>query len=220
MNELKIDSIKPSRFPLRLNLRLSNGLILPLLADDCFKLSLKKNQAINQSLLTQLVELSFSYLIEEYSLRQIALSPKTDKLLGQKINIKSRQLLHKYPLFKTHLKRKTQIVSDIISKLSQKGLLNELDYARFLLNRHRHKSENYLKKLLSYHGINPHHLPYDFFTSLTPDLTIKKYLLKKFPQPTDLADFNRKNKFIASMLRKGFSHFQVKTVIDDYLKKK
>jgi len=219
MSELLIKSIKKSAIPSRANVQLSDGNYLPLLIDDVIKLSLKKGEVLSSDRLNSLTQTSFSYLIKEYALRQIAASPKTKKLLNQKIFQKKYQLSQKYPLFKEITKNKA-MTDQIIQDIEDLGLLNDIDYAKYAINRHRSKSPQFIRYLLLQKGVNLNSLPDDIFSQIDSSKNIKKYLLKKFSKPQDLADFNTKNKFIGSMLRKGFTHSEVKTVIDDFLKSK
>jgi SOS response regulatory protein OraA/RecX len=219
MSQLLIKSIKKSPLPSRANVQLSDGNYLPLLIDDVIKLSLKKGEFLDTDRLNSLIQTSFSYLIKEYALKQIATSPKTKKLLNQKIFQKKYQLSQKYPLFK-EVTKNTLITDQVVQEIENLGLLNDIDYAKYAINRHRTKSLRFIRGLLRQKGVNLNHLPDDIFSQIDSSKNIKKYLLKKFSKPQDLADFNTKNKFIGSMLRKGFTHSEVKTVIDDFLKSK
>ena len=219
MSKLLIKSIKKSAIPSRANVQLSDGNYLPLLIDDVIKLSLKKGELLDSDRLNSLIQTSFRYLIKDYALRQIASSPKTKKLLNQKISQKKYQLSQKYPLFKEVVKN-TLITDQVVQDIKDLGLLNDIDYAKYAINRHRTKSTQYIRHLLIQKGVNLNNLPDDIFSQIDSSKNIRKYLLKKFSKPQDLADFNTKNKFISSMLRKGFTHSEVKTVIDDFLKAK
>lgn len=219
MSELLIKSIKKSAIPSRANVQFSDGSYLPLLIDDVIKLSIKKGEVLNIDRFSRIIDASYHYLIRDYALRQIASSPKTKKLLQQKISQKKYLLAQKFPLLKK-VTQNSLITDQVIQDLEDSGLLNDLDYAKYAINRHRAKSPQYIRYLLLQKGVNLKNIPDDIFSQIDPSQNIKKYLLKKFSKPQDLADFNTKNKFISSMLRKGFTHFEVKTVIDDFLKAK
>ncbi len=219
MSKLLIKSIKKSAIPSRANVQLSDGNYLPLLIDDVIKLSLKKGELLDTDQLNSLIQTSFSYLIKEFALRQIAASPKTNKILNQKIFQKKYLLSQKYPLFK-EITKNTLVTDQVIQDIEDLGLLNDIDYAKYAINRHRAKSPQFIRFLLLQKGVNLKNLPDDIFSQIDSSQNIKKHLLKKFSKPQDLADFNTKNKFIRSMLRKGFTHSEVKTVIDDFLKAK
>ena len=96
---LTLTNIKASRIPNRVNLVFSDGSYLPFLTDDIIKLSLKKNQSIDNNLLTKITITSLTYLGTDYSLRQIALSPKTEKILTHKLKLYFSRLKHKFILF-------------------------------------------------------------------------------------------------------------------------
>jgi SOS response regulatory protein OraA/RecX len=219
MSDLLIKSIKKSAIPSRANVQFSDGNYLPFLIDDVVKLSIKKGESLDPDRFNSLIQTSYQYLIKEYALRQIATSPKTKKLLNQKIFQKKYLLSKKYPLFKDSTQN-SSIIDQVIQDLEDQGLLNDTDYAKYAINRHRAKSPQFIRYLLLQKGVNLKNLPDDFFSQIDSSQNIKKYLLKKFSKPQDLADFNTKNKFISSMLRKGFTHSEVKTVIDDFLKAK
>jgi SOS response regulatory protein OraA/RecX len=219
MTELSVKSIKKSAIPSRANVQFSDGNYLPLLIDDVIKLLIKKGELLSNERLNSLTETSYLYLIKEYALRQIASSPKTKKLLIQKISQKKYQLTQKFPILKT-ASQNSDLVNNLLDELSASGLINDLDYAKYAINRHRAKSPQFIRYLLLQKGVNLKNLPNDIFLQIDSSQNIKKYLLKKFSKPNDLADFNTKNKFIGSMLRKGFTHSEVKTVIDDFLKSK
>lgn len=219
MAELSVKSIKKSIIPSRANVQFSDGSYLPFLIDDVVKLSIKKGELLDTDRFNDLIQTSYQYLIKDYVLRQIASSPKTKKLLNQKISQKKYQLSKKYPLFK-EVTKNTIITDRVIQDIEDLDLLNDIDYAKYVINRHRAKSPQYIRYLLLQKGVNLKNLPDDIFSQIDSSQNIKKYLLKKFSKPQDLADFNTKNKFISSMLRKGFTHSEVKTVIDDFLKSK
>lgn len=219
MTDLSVLSIKKSIIPSRVIIRFSDGNFIPLLIDDVVKLSVKKGEILDNDRFNRLVATSYNYLVKDYALRQIALAPKTKKLLQQKISQKNILLSKKYPLLKETIKI-SPTIDEVLTHLENSGLLNELDYARYVINRHHSKSTQYIRYFLLQKGVNLNNLPPDLFSQIDSTHNIKKHLLKKFSKPQDLADFNTKNKFIASMLRKGFSHSEVKTVIDDFLKSK
>lgn len=219
MTELSVKSIKKSIIPSRVNVQFGDGNYLPFFIDDIIKLSIKKGEVLDTDRFNNLIQTSYQYLIKDYALRQIASSPKTKKLLNQKISQKKYQLSKKYPLLKDAVQN-SLIVNQVVDDLQDLGLLNDIDYAKYVINHHRAKSPQYIRYLLLQKGVNLKNLPDDIFSQIDSSQNIKKYLLKKFSKPQDLADFNTKNKFISSMLRKGFTHSEVKTVIDDFLKSK
>jgi len=216
---LILKSIKSSPVPSRVNLIFSDSNYLPLLVDDYIKLSLHKNQEIDDSLLTQLSQLTYTYLLREYALRQIALSPKTNKIISNKLALKKNFYLKKYPLLKDRIDH-SQALEKILFQLEEKNLLDPLSYVDYLIRRFPHKSKFYLISYLQQQGVPRNTYPDSVFDQLHPQQTITKYLLKKNFTSKDLSDFNTKNKLIASLLRKGFSITEVKKAIDEYLNSK
>ena len=79
---LTLTDIKTSRIPNRVNLTFSDQSYLPFFIDDVVKLSLTKNQSISPEIFDKIVSASLFYLGKEYALRQVAISPKTQKIIS------------------------------------------------------------------------------------------------------------------------------------------
>lgn len=215
---LQLSNIKASRVSNRVNLSFSDHSYLPFFIDDVIKLSLVKNQEIDSEKLDLLINTSLTYLGKEYTLRQIAISPKNEKLLSQKMR-----------LFFQKTKRKLEIPSDfsvsliieaIITDLKSRNLLNESDFVSYFIHKNHHKSQAQIMFLLSQFGIK---IDPSLVKKLLPQndlVLIQKFLDKKRISREDLVDFNNRQKIMASLYRRGFNLTDIKTVIDGYLKLK
>jgi SOS response regulatory protein OraA/RecX len=210
---LVLTNIKASRFPNRVNLVFSDGSYLPFFIDDTIKLSLKKNQSITPKLLTKITTTSLTYLGTDYSLRQIALSPKTEKIIADKLKLYFSRLKHKFVLFSSASTAK--IITDIILQLKSKKLLNPDDFISSFITRNKSKSVSEIKFLLRQKGINSQDIPN--LPSKNDIDAIKTILAKKKPTRKLMADFKQKQRLYASLFRRGFQISDIKAAIDDYL---
>lgn len=209
---LVLTSIKSSRIRNRVNLVFSDHSYLPLLVDDVIKLSLHKNDLITNEKLPQIIQSSLFYLGHEYALRQIAISPKTEKILSQKLKIYFFKISQKYQYFSNF--KFDSVISQIIDDLNFKNLLNPADFIKSFMTKNRHKSANQIKFLLTQKGINTSDLILDKSNDID---SIKRILTKKKITSDFLKDFKSKNKLYASLFRQGFSLSDIKAAIDDYL---
>jgi SOS response regulatory protein OraA/RecX len=128
-----VQKLKPSRIKNRINVCFDDGSYLPMLIDDVVKLSLKKNKEVD---LDVLKKFSQNYLAKEYALRQIAISPKTEKILSQKLRQK----------FKDFDSEK------LLKELHQ--YLKEENYISYIQNKFKHKSNREITYRLKMAGIN------------------------------------------------------------------
>jgi len=207
-----LSNIKTSRIPNRVNLIFSDHSYLPFFIDDTVKLSLIKNQEIDPEKLNLIITASLKYLGREYALRQIALSPKTEKILSQKLKQYFFKATKKFKLFSNF--SVSPIISKIISDLKSKGLLNQSDFTLYFVNKNKNKSQAQVKYLLQQQGIN-------FEPSTLDDQSaIKKILIKKRIDQKYIADFKLKTKLYASLFRSGFQISDIKAAIDDFLQLK
>lgn len=209
---LSITNIKTSRIPNRVNLTFSDGSYLPFLIDDVVRLSLSKNQEVDSEKLAQIISSSLTYLGKEYALRQIAISPKTETILSQKLKIYFIKTTQKFKLFSQI--SSSSIIEKIIQEIKSRGFLNNSDFVTYFVNKNKSKSLNEIKFLLRQKGIDSSSL------NLSPKNeidSIKKILSKKKINKELVADFNSKNKLYASLFRRGFQISDIKAAIDDYL---
>lgn len=189
----------------------SNSLKLPFYADDVLKLGLKAKLEISEELFEKIKTLSLYYLLYNYSLNQIALSPKIRQTLSPKIRQKLYFYQHKYKLNGDYL----FLIDETVDKLSSLNLLDEKSFSDYLLRKNKKHSRQYLSRLFSfYHLIPPQN------TSDGDIQNIKEILLKKKYLSLNLSDNTVKNKIITSLLRKGFAYNDIKTVIDELRKNK
>ena len=176
-------------------------------------MSLKKNQSIDNNLLTKITITSLTYLGTDYSLRQIALSPKTEKILTHKLKLYFSRLKHKFILFSSV--SISPIITDIISRLQSRQLLNPQDFINSFVNKNKSKSVAEIKFLLRQKGIDTKDLTnFQFKNDLD---AIKTILAKKNLTPDILTDFKQKQRLYTSFFRRGFQLSDINTAIDDFL---
>jgi len=209
---LILTNIKSSRIPNRVNLSFSDDSYLPFLIDDVVKLSLCKNQSVDEDKLTQIVSASSFYLGKEYALRQIAISPKTSKIISQKLKLFFFRISNKYKHF-SKIKFDSTI-SFIINDLNSRNLLNQPDFIKSFVAKNYRKSANQIKFLLSQKGVDVSSLKLDKTNDID---SIKRILAKKRVDVEFIKDFKAKNKLYASLYRQGFNISDIKSAIDDYL---
>lgn len=209
---ISIVNIKTSRIKNRVNLVFSDKNYLPFFIDDIVRLSLVKNQELNLELLEKIKFLSLLYLGKEYALRQVAISPKTEKVLFYKLKNFLKRTTHKFNLLSgTDI---DLVARQIIDELKNKKFLDESDFVDYFIKKNKSKSIVQIKYLLQQQGVDVS----KFKISLPNEIeTIKNFLIKKNFDQNLLSDYNYKNKLYASLFRKGFSVSTIKTAIDEYL---
>ncbi len=209
---LSLVNIKTSRIKNRVNLVFSDKNYLPFFIDDVVRLSLVKHQELSPEFLDQIKTLSLLYLGKEYALRQIAISPKTEKILFQKLKIFFYKKTQKIKLLSSI--PTDSISNQIITELKDKKLLNQSDFIDYFIKKNKSKSVVEIKFLLNQKGVDTSSL------NISPDnenQSIKKILSKKNINRNLLSDYSYKNKLYASLFRRGFSISTIKTAIDEYL---
>jgi len=205
---MKILNIKYSRIKNRVNLVFSDGNYLPFFIDDVVRLSLTKHQELSQEKLDEIKSLCLLYLGKEYALRQIALSPKTEKILFQKLKIYFLKTTQKYKLLS--LTSSDSIINEIISDLKTKKLLNQANYVDYFIKKNKFKSVAEIKFLLKQQGINTTSLN---LSSDNENQSIKKILSKKHLTKELISDYSYKNKLYSSLFRRGFTLSAIKTAM-------
>jgi SOS response regulatory protein OraA/RecX len=208
---MNLISIKPGRNSRLVWLKFDNGHLLPLKIDDLVFLSITKNEAITPEKLVQINRSSLSFMLEEYALRQIAISPKIKSILLPKLKNYCLRVSQKfnYP---------TEIFPDLIDttvkKLEDRGLLDTIDYARYFIKRHRKMSQAQINFSLKRLGIAD-------ISQLTIEISdkdkIRQIITKKYHN-IDFSDYHAKNKIFSALARLGFTISDIKTTIDEYLK--
>ena len=209
---LSLVNIKTSRIKNRVNLVFSDKNYLPFFIDDVVRLSLVKNQELNSEILDQIKYLSLLYLGKEYALRQIAISPKTEKILFQKLKIFFYKKTQKFNLLS--LTPVDSIINQIIADLKEKKFLNQENFVDYFIKKNKFKSVVEIKYLLKQKGIDTSSLN---ISSDNENDSIKKILYKKKVNRKLLSDYSYKNKLYASLFRRGFTMVAIKTAIDEFL---
>lgn len=209
---LSIVNIKTSQINNRVNLVFSDGNYLPFFIDDVIRLSLVKNHELTSEILDQIKYLSLLYLGKEYTLRQIAISPKTEKILFQKLKIYFVKITQKYKLLSSAPIDST--ISQIITQLKERQLLNQSKFIDYFVKKNKHKSVVEIKYLLKQQGIDTSSID---IPQENENESIKKILSKKNINREILTNYRQKNKLYASLFHKGFSVSSIKAAIDEYL---
>ncbi|PIU73245.1 hypothetical protein COS78_03395 [Candidatus Shapirobacteria bacterium CG06_land_8_20_14_3_00_40_12] len=206
-----LQQIRPSKSSEKIYLLFDNGNILPLKLDDYVLEKLKSGQVITDSLFDRLSTLSLTYLLKNYALRQIAVSPKIETVLRPKLNRQIDIYFHKFSFAPIDTQ---PIITDLIDYLNQKKLLDPTAFASYLINRNPSKSLHYLHQLFSHY-----HLDLSLLISLTDDLNkIKKLIIIKTKSISKPMDFKTKTRLIGFLTRKGFAYSDIKTAIDEIVK--
>ena len=188
-------------------LKFLEGRLLPLSIDDFVSLGIKKTQEIDDALFSQMEQRSARFMMLQYSLRQIAISPKIQSILVPKLKLYCRRLSLKFG-YQSSLY--PAIIDEIIQKLTDDGLLDEPGFVDYYLRRHSKKSvleNNYRLRQLGIKTVIPKIPGSD-------SENIKKILLRKYSQ-INLDDFAARQKVIAALTRKGFALNDIKNAIDE-----
>jgi len=209
---LSITDIKTSRIKNRVNLIFSDKTYLPFFIDDVVRLSLIRHQELNLEKINQIKSLSLLYLGKEYALRQVAISPKTEKILSQKLKVFFLKITQKFKLLSCL--SYDLMINQIVDNLKEKKLIDQSNYISYFLKKNKSKSALEIKFLLKQKGIDVSSINIPIKNEIS---SIKKILLKKNINKELMADFNYKNKLYSSFFRKGFSFSNIKTAIDEYL---
>ncbi|HBP50758.1 MAG: hypothetical protein US68_C0008G0079 [Candidatus Shapirobacteria bacterium GW2011_GWE1_38_10] len=207
MMPLQILRILPSR---RTNNRVwlifSDSSKLPFYIDDLVTLGLKAGLDISEELFEKIKTASLYYLLYNYSLNQIALSPKIAQTLSPKIKQKLYFYLRKYKLSGDY----SSLIDQVVSKLSSLNLLDEATFSDYLLRKNKKHSRQYLSRLFSFYHLT---FPQDYQSDDVQK--IKDLLAKKKFLSINLVEDSVKNKLIASLIRKGFAYSDIKIAIDE-----
>lgn len=213
---MQIISIKASRIPNQLWLTFSDKSFIPFFIDDVVKLGLVKNQEIDDSKYQLIIQTCLQFIGREYALRQIAISPKTEKILNQKLRLFFKRAILKYQLNTNNLNL-SEISQQIIDELKVKKLLNDLDFINYFVKRNSKKSRQQIIYSLRQLGVNSD-LLYNLETNQESDVDkIKNFLNKKNIDKSKLTSFKEKNKLKASLYRRGFNLSDINAAIDDWL---
>ncbi|MDP4009799.1 MAG: RecX family transcriptional regulator [Candidatus Shapirobacteria bacterium] len=213
---MNLESIKASRIPNRVYLRFSDGKYLPFFIDDVVIHSLHSGMDLDELIFKKIVNIALTYLLKDYSLRQIAISPKTTRILTFKLSLYLRRLTKKYQLALSESEKRELIESNIL-KLKEKGLINDEEYINFFIKKNSRKSRQEIIFLLKKNGIDTSIIPPEKLNNEGDKDKIKNLIIKKIHNSSDLIDFNNRKKVTAYLIRKGFSYDNVKFTIDDLI---
>jgi len=200
-------TISPARISQKVWLKFSDGHLLPLKIDDLYILSLRKGQEVSPDLYRQIELLSANYILFEYSLRQIALSPKVLPILAQKQHQYWLRVRDKYHY---QMSEEADIINKINQKLEADNLIDSQAYIEYFVRTHPKYSSQQLKHHFTHLG-----LQFQISESDLPKIT--KLLAKKY-QKTDFSDYKQRSNVYSALFRRGFAIDDIKTAIDDYCK--
>ncbi|MFA5894684.1 MAG: RecX family transcriptional regulator [Candidatus Shapirobacteria bacterium] len=205
---MQIITISPSRkSQQQVWLKFDDGTLLPFKVDDIVRLKLSKFTDISSDFFQTILVASATYLLLEYSLRQIAISPKTEKSLQQKLKIYCQKLKFKYNF---SLDLIYPLIDSTVQRIVDDGLIDNQGYVDHLLRKYPRKSSAEISYLLRQQGIT--YAPkLDSSVEITK---IKNIIIKKYSS-YNLADYNVKNKLVSNLARKGFPIEFIKTAIDE-----
>jgi len=203
--------IKASRTPQEVSLSFDNGQKFPVSATDVVNLHLAVGQEFDSQQFETVANHAIRYLLLKYSLRQIALSPKTEALLLPKIRLCLKKIAYRYSLSSSS---PDSLVGETLSYLHNHKLLEPADYASYLVHRSRHQSRLYLRYRMNLAGVKPGDYPN--LAELHDDQENIRHFINR--HPIDFSDPKARNRLIASLLRRGFAFPEVKSVIDDIAK--
>jgi len=200
---MKLLQIKKARSSDKVWLNFDDGSFIPFKIDDVVIEKLKTNQEVD---FNRICELSLKFILNNYALRQIAISPKIGQILIPKLKSQSHYYIKKYRFPNIN---PDQIIKDTVNYLEEKQWLNKNIYANYLLKKHHKKSKRYLEQLFS-----SYHLDKSLLLNNDKD-NLKNLLLKKISKLPNPLEFKTKSKLMQSMIQKGFAYSDIKSVIDE-----
>ena len=215
-NKITIISITVSpRSSQRAIIKFSDDSFLLLSLDSIVKSSLTKGQSLSPSRYQKIVASSLLFLLKEYALRQIAISPKTSKILTLKLRFSLPKIIRKYHIAPAPPSQ--PLIQKTLSYIQDKGLFDQQNYVDYFLRRHPHLPARRLKILLLHQGIDPQFLPPTLLADSGEKQKIKTILNKKVKHPKNLSDYQTKRKIMLSLARKGFAYSDIKMAIDEFV---
>jgi len=213
---MQIISIKASKTPNRVWITFSDRSFIPFFIDDVVKLSLVKNQEIDELKFQLIIQTCLFFTGREYALRQIAISPKTEKIINQKLKLFFKKTILRYKINTNNLSLDT-IGHQIIQELKDKKLLNDQDFIDYYLKKNSKKSRQQIIYSLQQLGVNSEFLSLIEFDQTSDVDKIKIILNKKNIDKSKMTDYNAKNKVKASLYRRGFNLSDINKAFDDWL---
>jgi SOS response regulatory protein OraA/RecX len=203
---MQILQIKKSLSSDKVWLTFDDGSFIPFKIDDVVIYKIKTGSDIDFNFLCQL---SLKFLLNNYALRQIAISPKIGVILLPKLKNQARYYQKKYSFPDINSQN---IINETIDYLDEKGWLDTEAYAKYILKKNYKKSKRYLEQLFSFY-----HLDKSLLINNDKE-NLKVLLLKKISKLPNPLDFKTKSKLIQSMVQKGFAYFDIKSIIDETTK--
>jgi len=201
---MQILQVKKSRSNDKIWLTFDDGSFIPFKLDDYVLEKLKIGQEVD---FNRLCQLSLKFLLNNYALRQIAISPKIGAILIPKLKNQARYYQKKYNI----IAGSSQIIDETINYLEANNWLDKTAYAKFLIKKHSKKSKRYLEQLFNFY-----HLDKTLLIN-NDKVNLKNLLLKKISHISKPLDFKTKSKLMQSMVQKGFAYSDIKSVIDETL---
>lgn len=200
---MQLVAIRATVRPNQVFLVFDTGLKLPFFVDDILVLHLHKNQDIGPEEEKKIICFSLTFLLKNYLLHLLAISPKTEKTLILRSKIFLKRAQKKFNL-STDVDS-LLIINDVITFLKSKNLLSEEDFIDSFIRKNKNKSLRHLRFLLENQGIS-----YDLINSKLSGHTDTENL-KKLIEKHKHKD---RNKIVASLYRKGFSLEDINGLID------
>lgn len=188
-------------------LKFTDGILLPLSTDDYVLLHLRKFEPLNEEQMPAIQTASARFLLTEYSLRQVAISPKVRKMLTQKLRLYSQKINHRYQYPDGLV---NGLIDSVVDKIDSLGLLDVAGFVDYFIRRHCRQSASWINFQLRQLGISQK-------VVISNDVDKIKTILQKKYQPGDFTGYKTKSKIIAKLYQKGFAVSDIKTAIDDYL---
>lgn len=202
-----------------LKLSLQNGQVFCLPLNFEFHTKLHLGDTLDSRQIQELSKASLRHILTEYALRQIAISPKNKLVLKQKVTQKAPAILAKYGY---SLLDSDQIISEVVDYLEAKNLLNELDFATYLLSRHKNKSIFFQKRILQQKGVSQ-----EIISNLIGkvdqqnQLVLMRNLVIKYRlRYQNLPKFQQNQKILNLLYQKGFPISLAKPIVDQTQKKR
>lgn len=180
--------------------------ILPLV--EALKLKLRPGDEITDPSFFE--KASLTYLLKEYALRQVAISPKSRHILSQKLTQKLSFYQHKF-------KYTEAIALDtILDYLEDRKLLDQKAFARHILYKNKNKPLMYIKQKLKQANVGQEDIQ-EMLSEVSQDHQIdllKKHIAKLKLKYQKQPQFVQKQKILASLYQKGFPIDKALSLLD------
>lgn len=212
---MQITAIKQTRSSNSVILVFKNGSILPFSPDDVVAMGIKKYEELSSDFLREIYQKSINHQLWEYSLRQLLIISRPEKIITQKLKKYSQKIIHLANI-QDNLVDVSPIIDKIIFRLKNMGILNNSVYAAGFVRKSHNKSKRQIIMELNRKGVGQSDQLLAV-SELNDQDKIKKFFEKKKYTVKNFSDWKEKNKIIASLYRRGFALSDIKSVIDDLL---